>query len=63
MVGRVLEVVQEALGSQVAGGQIEEWEAETKSQKIIGLMGLDSDGDIQTLSAGRKRRVLLAEHL
>ena len=63
MVGRVLEVVQEALGSQVAGGQIEEWEAETKSQKIIDLMGLDSDGDIQTLSAGRKRRVLLAKAL
>ena len=63
MVGRVLEVVQEALGSQVAGGQIEEWEAEAKSQKIIDLMGLDSDGDIQTLSAGRKRRVLLARAL
>ena len=63
MVGRVLEVVQEALGSQVTGGQIEEWEAETKSQKIIDLMGLDSDGDIQTLSAGRKRRVLLARAL
>ena len=30
MVGRVLEVVQEALGSQVTGGQIEEWEAEAK---------------------------------
>ena len=63
MVGRVLEVVQEALGSQVTGGQIEEWEAEAKSQKIIDLMGLDSDGDIQTLSAGRKRRVLLARAL
>ena len=63
MVGRVLEVVQEALGSQVTGGQIEEWEAEAKSRKIIDLMGLDSDGDIQTLSAGRKRRVLMARAL
>ncbi len=63
MVGRVLEVVQEALQSQIANGQIEAWEAETKSQKIIALMGLDSDGDIQTLSAGRKRRVLLARAL
>ena len=63
LVGRVLEVVQDALGSQVAGGQIEEWEAEAKSQKIIDLMGLDADGDIQTLSAGRKRRVLLARAL
>ena len=26
-------------------------------------MGLDSDGDIQTLSAGRKRRVLMARAL
>ena len=63
MVGQVLEVVQEALQSQVAEGRIEEWESETKSQKIIDLMGLDSDGDIQTLSAGRKRRVLLARSL
>ena len=63
MVGQVLEVVQEALRSQVAEGRIEDWEAETKSQKIIDLMGLDSDGDIQTLSAGRKRRVLLARAL
>lgn len=63
MVGQVLEVVQEALQSQVAEGRIEEWESETKSQKIIDLMGLDSDGDIQTLSAGRKRRVLLARAL
>lgn len=63
MVGQVLEVVQEALRSQVVEGRIEDWEAETKSQKIIDLMGLDSDGDIQTLSAGRKRRVLLARAL
>ena len=63
MVGRVLGVVQEALESQITDGQIEAWEAETKSQKIIDLMGLDSDGDIQTLSAGRKRRVLLARAL
>ena len=63
MVGRVLGVVQEALESQITDGQIEEWEAEAKSQKIIDLMGLDSDGDIQTLSAGRKRRVLLARAL
>ena len=63
MVGRVLGVVQEALESQITDGQIEVWEAETKSQKIIDLMGLDADGDIQTLSAGRKRRVLLARAL
>ncbi|MDA7993606.1 MAG: ATP-binding cassette domain-containing protein, partial [Pirellulales bacterium] len=49
MVGRVLEVVQEALGSQVTGGQIEEWEAEAKSRKIIDLMGLDSDGDLSLI--------------
>ncbi len=55
--------VQEALSLQVSEGQIETWEAEAKSKQIIDLMGLDSDVDISSLSAGRKRRVLLARAL
>ena len=56
-------MVQEALSLQVSEGQIETWEAEAKSKQIIDLMGLDSDVDISSLSAGRKRRVLLARAL
>ena len=61
--GQVFGVVQEALSLQVSEGQIETWEAEAKSKQIIDLMGLDSDVDISSLSAGRKRRVLLARAL
>ena len=61
--GQVFGVVQEALSLQVSEGQIETWEAEAKSKQIIDLMGLDSDVGISSLSAGRKRRVLLARAL
>ena len=33
-------------------GQIETWEAESKSKQIIDLMGLDPDVDVSSLSAG-----------
>ena len=45
-----------------AEGQIEA-EAEAKSKQTIDLMGLDPDVDISSLSAGCKRRVLLARAL
>ena len=61
--GQVLSVVQEALRLQVSEGQVEAWEAESKGKQIIDLMGLDPDVDISSLSAGRKRRVLLARAL
>ena len=63
LVGQVSDVVQEAMHLQIEEGQIETWEAEAKSKQIIDLMGLDSDVDVSSLSAGRKRRVLLARAL
>lgn len=63
LVGQVSDVVQEAMHLQIEEGQIETWEAEAKSKQIIDLMGLDPDVDISSLSAGRKRRVLLARAL
>ena len=63
LVGQVFRVVEEAMYPHVEEGQIETWEAESKSKQIIDLMGLDPDVDVSSLSAGRKRRVLLARAL
>lgn len=63
LVGQVSDVVQESMHLQIEEGQIETWEAEAKSKQIIDLMGLDPDVDVSSLSAGRKRRVLLARAL
>ena len=40
---------------------LEEWEAHTKATQIMSRMELDSEARFETLSAGMKRRVLLAQ--
>ena len=61
--GRVEEIVQRAFDPAFSGKKIdiEEWEAHTKAAQIISRMELDPDSRFETLSAGMKRRVLLAQ--
>ncbi len=60
LTGRVLDVVREPLLPQVKAGVLEDWRAETTARQTLEPMGLVAEADVATLSAGRKRRVLLA---
>ncbi len=61
--GTVLDIIQQPLASQVAAGLLEDWQAEARSRQLLEQMELAADADVATLSAGRKRRVLLARAL
>ena len=61
--GSVREIVRAALASRVAQGLLEPWDVEPLVNRTIEPMGLDGDAAFATLSAGRKRRVLLARAL
>ncbi len=63
LVGRVLDVIQAPLEAEVEAGLVEDWQAETRARQLLEQMGLDAEADVATLSAGRKRRVLLARAL
>ena len=61
--GTVEEIVQRAFDPKFSGEKldIEEWEAHTKTTQIISRMELNPADRFETLSAGMKRRVLLAQ--
>lgn len=61
--GSVFEIVNRAFDPKYGGEKmmIEDWEAETRSYQIISRMELESEDRFETLSAGMKRRVLLAQ--
>ena len=64
MPGTVLEVVKGDLGQirdalEIEGG----WEIHQQAEKIISQLGLNTDGIFNTLSAGLKRKALLAKAL
>jgi ATP-binding cassette subfamily F protein uup len=61
--GTVEEIVQRAFDPEFSGEKIdiEEWEAHTKTAQIMSRMELDSESRFEMLSAGMKRRVLLAQ--
>ena len=61
--GAVEEIVQRAFDPKFSGEKIdiEEWEAHTKTSQIVSRMELDPEARFETLSAGMKRRVLLAQ--
>lgn len=63
MTGTVEEIVQQAFEPTESGENldVEEWEAHKKTQQIISRMELDPASRFETLSAGMKRRVLLAQ--
>ena len=60
LAGRVLDVVREPLSTRMAAGLLEDWQAETQARQTLEPMDLDAEAEVATLSAGRKRRVLLA---
>ncbi|MBN1403859.1 MAG: ATP-binding cassette domain-containing protein [Opitutales bacterium] len=55
--------VQEFVASACLHDEIPEWELNTRVERIIADMGLIPDADCDSLSAGTKRRVLLAREL
>ena len=60
LTGTVREIVGSALAARVASGVLETWDVDPLVKKTIEPMGLDGAAKFATLSAGRKRRVLLA---
>ena len=60
LAGRVLDVVRGPLGPRVSAGLLEDWQAETQARQTLEPMDLDAEAEVATLSAGKKRRVLLA---
>ena len=63
MSGTVESIVQKAFDPNESGDNldVEEWEAHKKTTQIISRMELDPESRFETLSAGMKRRVLLAQ--
>jgi alpha-D-ribose 1-methylphosphonate 5-triphosphate synthase subunit PhnL len=63
LTGTVREIVSAPLADRVASGVLETWDVDPLVNKTIEPMGLDGAAEFSTLSAGRKRRVLLARAL
>ncbi|HIA20314.1 MAG TPA: ABC-F family ATP-binding cassette domain-containing protein, partial [Planctomycetaceae bacterium] len=55
--------VAEVLGQGLAADDLQDWQADQQLQQIASRMKLDTDHDFAELSAGMKRRVLLARAL
>ncbi len=58
MTGSILEVVTAGFDDD---SELEPWEKETRAEKVISRMLLDAEAQFETLSAGMKRRALLAQ--
>ncbi len=63
LAGSVIETVRKPLIPLVKAGLLEDWQVETRARQTLEQMELAADAEIATLSAGRKRRVLLARAL
>ena len=63
LTGTVREIVRAPLTQRVEAGLLETWDVDPLVNKTIEPMGLDGAAEFATLSAGRKRRVLLARAL
>jgi ATP-binding cassette subfamily F protein uup len=53
-------VVRLALEAAVVSGSLEAWQAETKAVQTLEQLGIAAEADVGAMSAGLKRRVLLA---
>jgi ATP-binding cassette subfamily F protein uup len=58
--GEALTVVRQALDAAVANHEIEGWEADERAKRTLDRMQIDAAADLSAMSAGLKRRTLLA---
>jgi ATP-binding cassette subfamily F protein uup len=61
--GDAFAFVRHALDAAVAAHEIEGWEAEERVNRTLARMQIDAAGDLAAMSAGLKRRTLLARSL
>jgi len=61
--GDALTVVRQALDAAVAAHEIEGWEADERVARTLERMQIDPTADLSAMSAGLKRRTLLAREL
>ena len=61
--GEALTFVRQALDAAVAAHEIEGWEADERATRTLDRMQIDATADIGEMSAGLKRRTLLAREL
>jgi len=64
LTGKVGEIVAGGIGAELVDGQpLDAWQKQLQVEQVTGRMGLDPQEDFAVLSAGMKRRVLLARGL
>jgi len=63
LAGDALTIVRQALDAAVAAHEIEGWEADGRVTRTLERMQIDAAADISAMSAGLKRRTLLAREL
>ena len=63
LAGDALTVVRQALDAAVAAHEIEGWEADERATRTLDRMQIDATADLTAMSAGLKRRTLLAREL
>jgi len=63
LAGDALTIVRQALDAAVAAHEIEGWEADERVTRTLERMQIDAAADISAMSAGLKRRTLLAREL
>ncbi len=61
--GTATEFLSAALTKESGGAVLPEWQLESSIERILTELGLDPQGEISALSAGTKRRLLLARAL
>ena len=63
LAGNALGLVRQALDAVVAAHEIEGWEADDRATRTLERMQIDATADVAAMSAGLKRRTLLAREL
>jgi ABC transport system ATP-binding/permease protein len=61
--GDALTIVRQALDAAVAAHEVEDWKADERATRTLERMQIDATADIGAMSAGLKRRTLLAREL
>ena len=63
LAGEALALVRQALDAAVTAHEIEAWQADERAKRTLARMQIDADADLGAMSAGLKRRTLLARAL